>query len=42
MMERPAGNRLGGHGVEKAIEDLIVRMAQENPSWGYDRMGGAG
>jgi putative transposase len=27
--------------VEKTIEDLIVRMAQENPSWGYDRMLGA-
>jgi hypothetical protein len=27
--------------VEKRIEDLIVRMAQENPSWGYDRMVGA-
>src|SRR5215469_13114872 len=27
--------------VEKTIEDLIVRMAQENPSWGYDRMVGA-
>ena len=26
--------------VEKTIEDLIVRMAQENPSWGYDRMVG--
>jgi hypothetical protein len=25
--------------VEKTIEDLIVRMAQENPSWGYDRLG---
>jgi hypothetical protein len=23
--------------VEKTIEDLIVRMGQENPSWGYDR-----
>src|SRR5215467_9143539 len=27
--------------VEKTIEDLIVRMAQESPSWGYDRMVGA-
>ena len=26
---------------EKTIEDLIVRMAQENPTWGYDRMVGA-
>ena len=27
--------------IEKTIEDLMVRMAQENPSWGYDRMVGA-
>ena len=27
--------------VEKTIEDLIVRMAQENPWWGYGRMVGA-
>src|SRR5215471_18766360 len=27
--------------VDKTIEDLIARMAQENPSWGYDRMVGA-
>ena len=27
--------------VEKPIKDLIVRMAQENPSWGYDRRVGA-
>jgi len=27
--------------VEKTLEDLIVRMAQENPSWGYDRIVGA-
>ena len=25
--------------IEKAIENLIVRMAQENPSWGYDVVG---
>jgi hypothetical protein len=27
--------------VAKTIEDLIVRMAQENPLWGYDRVVGA-
>ena len=30
---------IGRPRVEKGIEDLIVRMAQENPSWDYDRMG---
>jgi putative transposase len=27
--------------VEKEIERLVVRMARENPSWGYDRIVGA-
>jgi hypothetical protein len=27
--------------TEKEIEDLVVRMAHENHSWGYDRMVGA-
>ena len=27
--------------VERAIEELIVRMAEENRSWGYDRIVGA-
>ena len=27
--------------VDDEIEQLIVRMARENPSWGYDRMAGA-
>ena len=27
--------------VEKALEDLVVRMAQENRRWGYDRLAGA-
>ena len=27
--------------VDQAIEDLVVRMARENRSWGYDRIVGA-
>jgi putative transposase len=27
--------------VEKEVEDLIVQMAKENRSWGYDRIAGA-
>src|SRR5262249_5046422 len=27
--------------VDKALEALVVRMAQENRSWGYDRIAGA-
>src|SRR3954467_12611758 len=27
--------------VDLALEQLIVRMAQENPDWGYDRIVGA-
>ena len=27
--------------IDRAIEELIVRMAEENPSWGYDRIVGA-
>ena len=27
--------------VDKELEDLAVRMAQENRSWGYDRLAGA-
>jgi hypothetical protein len=27
--------------VDKAIEDLVIRMAQENRAWGYDRIVGA-
>jgi putative transposase len=27
--------------VDAAIEALVVRMAQENSSWGYDRIAGA-
>jgi hypothetical protein len=27
--------------IDKEIEDLVIRMARENRSWGYDRMQGA-
>ena len=27
--------------IDKEIEELIVRMSEENPSWGYDRIVGA-
>src|SRR5262249_33089816 len=27
--------------VEREIVELVVRMARENPGWGYDRMAGA-
>jgi Integrase core domain len=27
--------------INEEMESLVVRMAQENPSWGYDRIGGA-
>src|SRR5207237_10753495 len=27
--------------IDQELEDLIVRMAQENRSWGYDRIVGA-
>src|SRR5215510_4900962 len=27
--------------VDKALEDLVVQMAKENRSWGYDRLAGA-
>jgi hypothetical protein len=27
--------------IDQALEDLVVRMAQENRSWGYDRIAGA-
>jgi putative transposase len=32
---------LGWPRVDKALEDLVVQMAQENRSWGYDRIAGA-
>ncbi len=33
--------RIGRPGVMKEIRELIVRMAEENPSWGYARIQGA-
>jgi putative transposase len=40
------GSKYRGPGrprLDRAIEELIVRMAEENRSWGYDRIvGGAG
>jgi putative transposase len=32
---------LGRPRIEQELEDLVVRMAQENRSWGYDRIVGA-
>lgn len=32
---------MGRPPVNEAIERLIVRIAKENPSWGYDRIVGA-
>ena len=34
----------GAHGrprIDEEIESLVVRIAKENPSWGYDRIVGA-
>jgi hypothetical protein len=36
--QRPSGGRPR---IAKELEDLVVRMARENRSWGYDRMVGA-
>jgi putative transposase len=32
---------LGRPRIDKELEDLVMRMAQENRSWGYDRIAGA-
>jgi transposase InsO family protein len=34
-------HRIGRPGVMREIETLVVRMATENPSWGYSRIQGA-
>ena len=36
-----ARRKLGRPQVDDDIEQLIVRMARENPRWGYDRIAGA-
>ena len=33
--------RVGRPRIAEEIERLVVRMAKENPSWGYDRIVGA-
>jgi putative transposase len=35
-----ASKRLGRPGVIKEIRQLVVRMAEENPTWGYTRIRG--
>jgi putative transposase len=37
----PHRQRLGRPRVAEEIEQLVVRMAEENPSWGYRRLQGA-
>src|SRR5450759_310040 len=47
-MARRNGEPRAGHGstenrprINREVEELIVRMAEENRSWGYDRIVGA-
>jgi len=40
----PAGTAQKRHGrppIKTDIEELVVRLARENPAWGYDRIAGA-
>jgi hypothetical protein len=40
MARKPVGGP-GRPRVPRAVEQLIVRMAEENRDWGYDRIAGA-
>src|SRR5712691_2051117 len=37
----PRRQSVGRPRIDKELEDLVVRMARENRSWGYDRIVGA-
>ena len=38
---KPPGNHIGRPRVDSRIEQLVIRMATENPRWGYWRIQGA-
>ena len=40
-MDRDFASEWADHGFTEEIERLVVRMAKENHSWGYDRIVGA-